>query len=155
MVDARLLFPVLVIVNMNAVVPALPSFKLTSSITNVGVGKTIGVAVGVAVGVFVGVAVGAFVGVAVGVAVGVFVGVAVGVAVGVFVGVAVGVAVGVFVGVAVGVGVGRSSTGVNSDVLPSASVAVAVIRSSGVSPKMCIRDRNCRPVRHGHLWCDW
>ena len=80
----------------------------------VGIGTVVGIAVGlgVTVGTIVGVAVGFTVGVAVGlgVAVGTVVGIAIDVAVGVgtVVGVAVGVAVGVgtVVGVAVGVAVG-------------------------------------------------
>ena len=96
----------------------------------VGLGVFVGVAV--AVGVSVAVAVGVFVAVGVWVAVAVAVGVLVGVAVGVLVAVGVAVAVAVGVLVAVGVGVGGSviRTQVeNSEVLPLASVMVAVIGS--------------------------
>jgi hypothetical protein len=77
-----------------------------------------------------GVAVGDGVDVGVGVSERVFVGV------GVFVGVVVGVFVGVLVGVNVGVGVGAvvDSGAENSDVLPLAFVAVAVMNASLSGP---------------------
>src|SRR6476469_6765413 len=72
--------------------------------------------------------VGGAVGVAVGVAVAVAVGVAVAVAVAVGVAVGVGVAVAVAVGVGVGGWVGTTMPAENSEVFPTASVAVAVTK---------------------------
>ena len=91
----------------------------------VGVSGGVPVAVGVEVSVAVGVAVLVAVGVCVFVGVGV--NVRVGVGVGVFVLVGVGVNVRVGVGVGVTVGTPAAAAAENSDVLPDASVDVAVI----------------------------
>ena len=63
------------------------------------------------------------------------VGVPVGVAVGVGLGVGDGVGVGVGVGVAVGVGSGIATGAENSEVLPAASVAVAVMLGPSREPE--------------------
>ena len=108
------------------------SHSILLFVKTVGIGVTVGAAVGVAVGLDVTVGIGTVVGIAVGlgVTVGTIVGVAVGftVGVGTVVGVAVGTVVGVAVGVAVGVGtVVGVAVGFTVGVAVGLGVAVGII----------------------------
>ena len=108
------------------------SHSILLFVKTVGIGVTVGAAVGVAVGLDVTVGIGTVVGIAVGlgVTVGTIVGVAVGftVGVGTVVGGAVGTVVGVAVGVAVGVGtVVGVAVGFTVGVAVGLGVAVGII----------------------------
>ena len=134
----------------------------------VGVGSGVGVGVGVGVAVGSGVGVGCGVGVGSGVGVGVGVGVTVGSGVRVYVGDVVAVGSGLAVGSNAGRGVGAlvgrgvaaatGSTGVCSDVGPSACGSEAQARFASINKPVNNRSENVfvtDPSPQGHEWLDY